>query len=382
MTTVPQELLDAILQEVDDTTALKACALVAPSFRESSQRILLSSLMLDGYRARSPSALLALFIESPHLPAYITTFKLRLSSLDIRTRDTSLRDVLASLNNVRRFTIAGASSAESWDDIISVVPGLIDFIERQTLAELHLFFLHKIPIPILARFASSATTVTFCVALAMHGETKDLPIPFPPPRMTQLVLSDQAETICDVLSRPQFAPYMAALRRLKLRPQHPYSSNIISSAAHGLEHLRLDCSIATLRSDALSPLPPMMALRFIDLIISTVLRNAEWLIANLPTLLASAPTHLEEISLTHAIMFRPSIPAQQHTLEALDRIFIESACSPRLRWRLEFEGDKDGQHLANFAQFVRHWMPRMHAARKVLFQRHSFADDLREWPVQ
>jgi hypothetical protein len=242
MTTVPQELLDAILQEVDDTTALKACALVAPSFRESSQRILLSSLMLDGYRARSPSALLALFIESPHLPAYITTFKLRLSSLDIRTRDTSLRDVLASLNNVRRFTIAGASSAESWDDIISVVPGLIDFIERQTLAELHLFFLHKIPIPILARFASSAATVTFCVALAMHGETKDLPIPFPPPRMTQLVLSDQAETICDVLSRPQFAPYMAALRRLKLRPQHPYSSNIISSAAHGLEHLRLDCS--------------------------------------------------------------------------------------------------------------------------------------------
>ncbi|KAF7326607.1 hypothetical protein MSAN_02504300 [Mycena sanguinolenta] len=288
MTSIPQELIAAIVERVDDTAALKACSLTSPCLRGPSQRVLLRSLALDTSHIQRHAALSALLTESPHIATYVSKLVLRVSFSDKRTVG-SLQDVLARFTNVRRCTIAGEYSTERWDPVSPLCPTLLDFIQRQPLTELHLFFLQSIPIPAFALFVSSAPTVTFYYAVVSAKDQCD-----DPPKkvtreksMTQLLLSDHAETICDALAR---APeHIRSLRKLKICPQHDYSTMLISSAAQTLEHLRIDCSLLINRRSALPPLPLLEVLRCVDLVIPSMHWNDSWLTDTLRTFFASAP---------------------------------------------------------------------------------------------
>ncbi|KAJ6493219.1 hypothetical protein C8R45DRAFT_1136244, partial [Mycena sanguinolenta] len=114
---LPQELVDAILSEVDDLASLKARSLVESRFRVPSQRILLDRITLSGLSKVDQShlenygAVRTLLEESPQIATYITTLKLRLHlpSVDMQAVDTdSLQRVLRHLVNVRQFTLHGS----------------------------------------------------------------------------------------------------------------------------------------------------------------------------------------------------------------------------------------------------------------------------------
>ncbi|KAJ6493213.1 hypothetical protein C8R45DRAFT_1073189, partial [Mycena sanguinolenta] len=128
---LPQELVDAILAEVDDPASLKACSLVESRFRVPSQRILLDRITLSGLSK----------VDHSHLEnygavaTYITTLKLqlRLPAVDI----DSLQWVLRRVENVCRFTLHGRGPVGQgffWDDLPSVLSQvLLDFMSRQHL---------------------------------------------------------------------------------------------------------------------------------------------------------------------------------------------------------------------------------------------------------
>ncbi|KAJ6535572.1 hypothetical protein B0H19DRAFT_1271314 [Mycena capillaripes] len=223
-----------------------------------------------------------------------------------------------------------------------------------------------------------ATVTCYCVALSLDDDAGDLPTYGARIRskLTPLLLSDKSETICRALSSPQFAPYIAALRKLKLLPHHPISSVVISSVAGTLEHLRFDCSLL-IPLGALSPLPPLPVLRLIDLVLPSIDFKPGWLIENPPTILTSSPPSLGEIRVTYFIGFRPSrrlLYPKPETLQTIDMVMTSSYSSPRLRWRLEFkreEHEQPDEHEQHMLEM-----------EKVFIQRHSFADDLREWPVR
>ncbi|KAJ6535562.1 hypothetical protein B0H19DRAFT_1080032 [Mycena capillaripes] len=136
---------------------------------------------------------------------------------------------------------------------------------------------------------------------------------------------------------------------------------------------------------ALSPLPPLSTLRLLDLVIRAINSTAAWLIGNLPRLLSSAPPSLQEISVTCTTLIRP--PLQQsypkpEALEAIDTLITRVPSSPRLKWRLDFERNTPEQAFAEFVSFVMRGMPRIYEMDKVSVQRHSFRDDMREWPIR
>ncbi|KAJ6467853.1 hypothetical protein C8R45DRAFT_1019245 [Mycena sanguinolenta] len=391
MASIPQELIDAIVQRVDDTAALKACSLAGPRLRGSSQRILLRSLALDTSHTQRHAALSTLLTESPHIAAYFSKVVLRVS-FSAKRKVGSLQDVLTRFTNVRRCTIAGEYSTERWDSMSPLCPTLLDFIQRQPLTELHVFFLQSLPIHVFALFVSSAPTVTFYYAVVSSKDQCDeLPKKVTRERgMTQLLLSDQAETICDALAR---APeHIRSLRKLKICPQHDYSTLLISSAAQTLEHLRIDCSLLTNRRSALPPLPVLDALRCVDLVVPSMHWNDPWLIDTLRTLLASAHPSLSEIRITDSMIirspFRQAQPClQPAALAALDALIMDACMqsSPCLRFLLQFDAGREEPRgddaVTDLAKIVCDGMPRMHAEGRVGVQPYSYADDLREWPV-
>ncbi|KAJ7688733.1 hypothetical protein B0H17DRAFT_1202809 [Mycena rosella] len=109
------ELLDAIIGTLDDVEALKVCALTGSLMRGSSQRILLRSLTLTGYRDRlrvpNYQGVDTLLRESPHIAAYITHLIIHLP-LDSRvgelnTEEQEVEILQQVLGKLARFSRTG-----------------------------------------------------------------------------------------------------------------------------------------------------------------------------------------------------------------------------------------------------------------------------------
>ncbi|KAF7304170.1 hypothetical protein MIND_00649000 [Mycena indigotica] len=108
-TQLPQELIDSILDNVYKQQDLRACALVARSFRLPSQRKLFEHLSLHPEALHGEPAsiahferLHAIFIESPHLAKFVKSLDLRVlraENLPLMETEVVL-DILGALCNV------------------------------------------------------------------------------------------------------------------------------------------------------------------------------------------------------------------------------------------------------------------------------------------
>ncbi|KAJ7670924.1 hypothetical protein DFH06DRAFT_1370238 [Mycena polygramma] len=324
MTTVPQELIDEILYNVDDIEGLKACALVGSSFREPSQRILLHSHTLIPSRAEQTRDFLALLAESPHIAAYLTRFNFRLNfSPDaISAAFSHLQGTLDRLGNVRHCTIVGGSWRKPWDDttrISALIP-----VKTQILP------------------------------------TRGLPMGSV---LTQLVLDETTDTICDVLSRPAFAPYMTAVRKLKMSPVISNDGSILSSVFRTLDHLCIDCTLLIIAGIFLD-LPGLAVLRVIELTMPAYKDSARWLVDTLfPALVSAQTPALKEIRITYPLGLQQFvIPAE--TLHAIDALMGGFPQLPRLCWHVGFDR-------ADAAALIQQGMPMMHRLGKVFVRGYS-----------
>ncbi|KAJ6562114.1 hypothetical protein B0H19DRAFT_1375318 [Mycena capillaripes] len=376
-TTLPQELIDAIVYQVDATHALKACSLVSSQFRSPSQQILLRSLSLDDYPPNYNAAS-TLLDESPHIARYIKDFRVRLTWVPISAPSyvEDFLELVRKLLNVGRFAI---SAACDWDVLAPVIPAILDLIGRPNLTELHLSGIENLFPATLALSLASVPTlslkqVTIATSNELHGDPTDPPCATA--KIDRLILS-HCKGLDDFFARREYSHYIATLRTLCIRPQSEFK-NVVSAAALTLDHIELDC-LGTLINSRILRLPPLAALRSMEFVVNflhTDTHEARF-VDILASLLASGPATLKEISIMCPNYLSPTQRPLLQTLTAMDAVVADCASAPYLRWRVRCSMDEDGQRLCAFVKIVQDQMPRLNEKGKVSVDQ---LDEMRKWP--
>ncbi|KAJ7466031.1 hypothetical protein FB451DRAFT_1261631 [Mycena latifolia] len=158
---LPQELLDAIVEEVDDRDSLQTCSLVAKSLVIASQRCLFRSLYLytKSNHARHPSPTCerayALLSSSPHLAKYVRTLTVCLAQESAEDYVPAQR-LIQMLNLLSRFAVHGSSDRFRWDLLSSgLVCSIVDAIQRPSIQCFHLKRIRGVPSSLMFYAASA-----------------------------------------------------------------------------------------------------------------------------------------------------------------------------------------------------------------------------------
>ncbi|KAJ6486589.1 hypothetical protein DFH09DRAFT_1106053 [Mycena vulgaris] len=106
--------------------------------------------------------------------------------------------------------------------------------------------------------------------------------------------------IFEILSTPHFSGQIASLRRLSVERQ--YSMQLISDAAHTVEHVRFECTQFKMSQFAI-PFPAPPSLISVKIILAVWKYTAPWVIDTISRILASnsepATTTLEEVVISY-----------------------------------------------------------------------------------
>ncbi|KAJ7610638.1 hypothetical protein DFH06DRAFT_1245903 [Mycena polygramma] len=206
---LPQELVDAIIEEVCDDQTLQNCSLVAKAFVVPSQRSLFRSLYLYtrvnlAHHASSTCGhACTLFDASPHLAAYVRRLTLCLG----RAEDyTAVERILQIANVVTQLAIHGSSDSFRWDYMSpSLISSILHAVQFPTLRILQLKRIIGVPSSLMF-YAASA----FCVfsvervEIAQETQVYGLSSIFPqqgstlPRRLEELVIpaAYRSDAIC------------------------------------------------------------------------------------------------------------------------------------------------------------------------------------------
>ncbi|KAJ7651551.1 hypothetical protein DFH06DRAFT_1207352 [Mycena polygramma] len=299
---ISQELVDAIVCEVDDICSLKACALAGSVFRGRSQRILLQSLTLDALP--KVSGILTLLEESPHIAAYITGLKI---------------EILNRLTNVRRFHVRVPLSHS--------LLGPTRFF-RATAVVQATGHLPSARSPAIAFFSNVALESP--VASSSDAASK----------VEELVLDDWSTY--QLISRPQFESQLQKLCRLSI-VSSKHGSTLLSSTACTLEHVNL--RVPSHSRDRLLPhIPPLLLLRSVTFSLSfSDHHRLDFLAEGLAAVRASP--RLAYVVLVFERLSREECQQTLYlsvpTLLYLDAKLAEHPARPSIRWCLDFESSVD-----------------------------------------
>ncbi|KAJ7157711.1 hypothetical protein C8R43DRAFT_1234592 [Mycena crocata] len=394
---IPQELIDAIVDDVDDTDALKSCALAASVLRPTSQRKLFNSLTLadkppvppflilgDSAQNRiapTPGDWCGRLTESPYIAPYITALTIRLRGMvavGTGSPDPSVIDdfqqVVGRLVKLRRCTLRG--SHQSWRSISAIGDTVF---HSKSVFQLHLLFIDDLPPSVLTRLLSTARNLSFhYVSVASHEEVTTTPVPTRSDSTSLLLLSHRTDGVCDFLIRPECRPYTANIRKLGLASGGEMNYTAMTASATTLEYLRFDC----LHGSTILPLPPLPALRLIDIVLR---HNQENLLVEIfSTLLASgsAPENLEEMVVSFAATTDPAFALAPEVLAGLEQVMANSATSPRIRWRLDFLSNWKEQARRSFIASVQGGLASLHEQGRLIVEGYSCKQIREEWSIQ
>ncbi|KAJ7508680.1 hypothetical protein B0H11DRAFT_1902272 [Mycena galericulata] len=386
MDTLPNEVIDLIFNEVYDTDSLKACALVASTFRKSSQRILLRTVAFDFEINQTNRALWATLQKSPHIASNVRMLLLNLPPAEdaaLEELECLLPELLTIFTQVPQLILNGPTDHYSWEDMRpGIADALADFIGHRPLQGLHILSIHELPVHLVPLIASSASTVLF-----MTGSVKgDIPHPLtdgalavrPVSSMENLLLLNDFKTVGDVVVRPDFARYIANLRRLWVRPDPGYSSTIISATAQTLEEICFDCNGKSspvhyfdVGGCKTPPLPELPSLRIASLRLDFEDNDMPWFFDTMRSLLASPA---EEIII---YIFAPELYTLSRTFGALNSLFQRHSVLPRIRWCLNLD---DATLLTKFVAAIEQGMPKVHEEKKFIFECTSDDGPILSWP--
>ncbi|KAJ6476966.1 hypothetical protein C8R45DRAFT_1008429, partial [Mycena sanguinolenta] len=355
---LPQELVDAILAEVNDVASLKACSLVESRFRVPSQRILLCSITLlgciprstvwaigDSYLVENFGAARTLLEESPQVSAYITTLQLR---LHVPVLDTeSLEWVLGQLVNVRRLILGGLYGQLDWNRLPSTLTeAVVNFMSRQQLHHLRVRCVTDMPGEILLTAARSLSVLRVTVQNGVLDPSKSDVTP-----IVQDLVLDGSDGVSTMLSYPQFRPYITALRRLSFISQYGRTPTVLGPAANTLEHIHIVCRGPI-------SLPTLGALCTIEFEISLRRTQLPFILDTISALLNS-----QQLSPGNSII-------------ALDRAIVAHPAAPRIRWRKFGRATERATVFAEFGEMLKMGLPETHALGRLLVEDGT---DREEW---
>ncbi|KAJ7486588.1 hypothetical protein FB451DRAFT_1553874 [Mycena latifolia] len=387
---IPQELVEAIMGEVDDYESLKSCSLVASTFCEPSQRILFRSLTLDSgdpdhRRREDPSnyrEVCGLLTESPHIGPY-KNFTIRLPS-DRRALAGIDTQVLAKLKRVRHCTITiSFICCISWTGLHpELSSALFAFISGQKFCSLTVRGLDNIPDAVLLSLITAAPRLWFnSIHVYEDSDTHSnhliLPSSINSPSIDRLILSDTTDNVCTFF---QSAAHRTKLSWLSV----PLEIHLrwLPEAASTLEHFRLECFLTASKTSfrvGSFHFPTFSSLRSFEIAMSFYFRNYRphrwWLDAVSQILLSANPSTFETIIISYVNdgtfpLISPSPdPVYDPLLMELEQLLLAHPAAPCLQWWIAEEDGKTD--FTGLDIVVREKMPRLHAAGRVVGQKYE-----------
>ncbi|KAJ7463326.1 hypothetical protein FB451DRAFT_1562323 [Mycena latifolia] len=306
---LPQELLDAIIGEVDDVAALKACSLVGSPVRYTSWH---PSALADANAPGEPTnygAASTLLAESPHIAGYI--IRLTIEIPEVREDIESIQQVIGKLANVCRCIVKGVDKLNLNELPPAFTSTLLDFIHRQPLWQLHLRFIKELSVAVFLQLVVAAPVLSFDYVFLQSGEDLSSPTPTHPFAIDNLILTRHCEDICIIMARPECTVGISSLRRLSIPPHYAPAETLICSASRTLRILRLYLLVPL--GPLTISLPSLPALRTLEFALSFRDRANAWVLNTLTGLLPSTSSSaLAEVTLTFfsiwASHYRPAPP--------------------------------------------------------------------------
>ncbi|KAJ6592567.1 hypothetical protein B0H19DRAFT_1088045 [Mycena capillaripes] len=378
--TIPQELVDSIVRMVDpaDHSTLKACALTSSSLCSASQQILLRFLTLKGHIYPSNYVEAStLFMESPHLGAYVTDVKIELPSEGTYAAAmVGLPRVLEKLTRVRRCIVEGGTGSAGHK--LAFSPDLVGFVSRQPLEFLSVRAVRGISPTVFKSFLISVPALSFCDVELLDYFYDDGDDPSPTPAVTDLVLDKGTNDILEALTPPENAAYTSSLRRLSIRFGTDLPSLV--AATRNLQHIRIGSPITSETqgpTPRLNSLPPLPFLTSFELELDYGDHSAEWVNDAISAILRAKDgpesLHLKEITITYHPMWEWSYPDDDYAafLTRLDeRLSSHSSC-PRLQWRFRFVGVGREERFDLLNAFTEQHMTRLDAMGHLIFETYE-----------
>ncbi|KAJ7359668.1 hypothetical protein DFH08DRAFT_414777 [Mycena albidolilacea] len=241
MVPFPQELFDAIIDEIHDKETLKACALVGSSFLPPSQRKLFRKVRLPGglgRRSRDTSAALA---ESPHLVSYVRDLTILMASTV--PNSVAMAGMLRLAQNIESLVVFGR--AVNWNHLKhEACSALIDCLSRPSLRLLYLSSMQGVSAALIS--AATAIPVVSFVHIRMDVReeiSEQLHASAPAPRLRHLILGDSGPAvrlICDFLLHPRNPAYTQQIEHLEIHIDQcnaSYVERIMAACAATLKYL-------------------------------------------------------------------------------------------------------------------------------------------------
>ncbi|KAJ7281960.1 hypothetical protein C8J57DRAFT_1463973 [Mycena rebaudengoi] len=287
MAFLAQELIYAIIDEVELDQTLRSCALVSTAFLVPSQRrlfrtISLSILTWKRIRGNLFASALDVFTASPHLASYVRGLYIMIT--DMPALHAPLTSLLPLLCNVEQFGIDAVHKSWKENTMPSTLKAsLLNFLGRPSLQSLTLARIKEVPSTLIIYTLLNVRSVSF-TDIGIIREDEFLPVrgdvaKMPTTSSDHLTLGTFAPADVAFMLEQETIGHLHQLRRLDLNvytdldhtdwfhaPLQRYSS------LRGFEKLALQCS-GTLQhlelnfSGTLYPvkLPTLPALRFLHL---------------------------------------------------------------------------------------------------------------------
>ncbi|KAJ6502835.1 hypothetical protein C8R47DRAFT_1106915 [Mycena vitilis] len=384
MSVLPQEMIEAIVEQLDDIPSLKACCLAGSPFLTSSQRNLHCFLTI-GLGLSLTAARCTFLEETPHIAAYITRISIQLSTNSATPEIRDFLRVLTVLTNVRTCVLRAARIRVHWERHISPYLSMCmtDFLLRQPLRELYVRTIDDIPIQVLVKFLHSASAISFSdssLSNDMWGTASLPPLPdaslAQPPVVKRLSFAHGCDNIVEMLARQQtFDP--TALRELQITlprftDDEVYGHTVVCFAARALESVTI-----ALGGSSPPPIPgftsPLPALRSLELKFAIAAPDLRWIADTVSTFLSASAALATLVISIHPFLassdYPPLLATELVAMRTLEAELLTRPGVSRVIWRFEKSSRYDMMS-NSFAALMRRAMPKLHKQKRLCFERY------------
>ncbi|KAJ7151859.1 hypothetical protein C8R43DRAFT_1127493 [Mycena crocata] len=306
MPELPQELIDAIIDEVP-ASSLRACSLTATAFVASSQRRIFQWASLSTIRSYERTE--AILATSPHLGKYVRFLAIGITK--IPSNYAPLQAILPALTEIERVSIVGDTRAQNGNKI-GDNPCLMDLLSLPSLRGFALHQLLDVPSAIILRALGSFEEVLLShlsIAADEAPDSEELP---PPGDLWHLsLLADAYEATIPFALCPKNQAFFDQLARLSLPfsriPEDllPNFFQLLTSCSRTLEHLDIE-----LEAPFTDPLPALPALWFLELWIDIDTVHSPGALASILSYTYASMPNLEVLTLS--ISDRPAGRHRHH----------------------------------------------------------------------
>ncbi|KAJ6474956.1 hypothetical protein C8R45DRAFT_1103083 [Mycena sanguinolenta] len=213
MGSLPQELIESIVEQVPDDETLLACALTAPAFVNASQRRIFSSMSLRNINVAAYERVADILPQSPHLSQYVRYLALYINN--IPTDWDALQLILSTTTPVKRLVIQAALLRGRVR--LSLNPSLIGFLSSKTLVCVALGKLTNVASSIVATLLETCEEICSFEMNIVLDEDAHAESPLPTSRpIRHLDLVDWNNTILPFLTLPRQLRSVSSLTQLSI----------------------------------------------------------------------------------------------------------------------------------------------------------------------